>query len=167
MSAAERQFTGESIDDIQADEFVREHLGAIEPDRLVEDDKPPRLRQSIVVGGNPPKEAEVFESNSGRSILDPFNREARRNTQEDREIGRNDPSTARVLQKSDRIGDDAGQTRPLVCIGGVRVPVADHELALFDVGPDHWEMGRAIREKQEGLREDVNLFLNPTTDHLA
>jgi len=42
MSAAERQFTGESIDDIQADEFVSEQLGAIEPDRLVEDDKPRR-----------------------------------------------------------------------------------------------------------------------------
>jgi hypothetical protein len=42
MSDSERHFTGESVDDIQADDFVSEHLGAIKPDRLVEDDRPPR-----------------------------------------------------------------------------------------------------------------------------
>ena len=42
MSSAERHFTGESVDDVQADEFVGEHLGGIEPDRLLGEDEPPR-----------------------------------------------------------------------------------------------------------------------------
>jgi hypothetical protein len=42
MSPAERDFADESIDDIQADEFVTEHLGGIRPERLSDDDEPPR-----------------------------------------------------------------------------------------------------------------------------
>ena len=42
MSSAERHFTEESVDDIQADGFVGEHLGGIEPDRLLGEDEPPR-----------------------------------------------------------------------------------------------------------------------------
>ena len=42
MSPAERRFEEESVDDIQADAFVSEHLGGINPERLVEDDEPPR-----------------------------------------------------------------------------------------------------------------------------
>jgi hypothetical protein len=42
MSPDERRFTKESVDDIQADAFVSEHLGGTDPERLVEDDEPPR-----------------------------------------------------------------------------------------------------------------------------
>jgi hypothetical protein len=42
MSPAERRFEEESVDDIQADAFVSEHLGGINPERLIEDDEPPR-----------------------------------------------------------------------------------------------------------------------------
>ena len=42
MSPAERRITGESVDDIQADGFVGEHLGGVDPERLIEDDEPPR-----------------------------------------------------------------------------------------------------------------------------
>jgi hypothetical protein len=42
MSPAERHFAGESLEDVQADEFVSEHLGGIEPERLVNEDDPPR-----------------------------------------------------------------------------------------------------------------------------
>jgi hypothetical protein len=41
MSPEEQKFERESIDDIQADEVAREHLGVIEPERLLEDDSPP------------------------------------------------------------------------------------------------------------------------------
>jgi hypothetical protein len=41
MSPEEQKFERESIDDYQADEVAREHLGVIEPDRLLEDDSPP------------------------------------------------------------------------------------------------------------------------------
>ena len=40
MSPAERSFEEESVDDIQADTFVSEHLGGINPERLIEDDEP-------------------------------------------------------------------------------------------------------------------------------
>jgi hypothetical protein len=42
MSPDERRFEEESVDDIQADAFVGEHLGGIDPDRLLDDDEPPR-----------------------------------------------------------------------------------------------------------------------------
>jgi hypothetical protein len=42
MSPAERHFSKESIDDYQADEVVGERLGGIEPDRLLDEDEPPR-----------------------------------------------------------------------------------------------------------------------------
>ena len=42
MSPAERHLSGESIDDFQADEFVSEHLGGIDPERLSGEDEPPR-----------------------------------------------------------------------------------------------------------------------------
>jgi hypothetical protein len=40
MSPAERRFEEESVDDIQADAFVSEHLGGTNPERLIEDDEP-------------------------------------------------------------------------------------------------------------------------------
>jgi len=42
MSPAERRFVEESVDDRQADEFVGEHLGGVDPNRLLDDDAPPR-----------------------------------------------------------------------------------------------------------------------------
>ncbi len=42
MSPAERHVTGESIEDFQADEFVGEHLGGIEPEQRLGEDDPPR-----------------------------------------------------------------------------------------------------------------------------
>ena len=42
MSPAERRFIDEGVEGNQADEFVAEHLGGIDPNRLVEDDEPPR-----------------------------------------------------------------------------------------------------------------------------
>ena len=42
MSPAERHLAGESIDDFQADEFVSERLGGIDPQRLSGEDEPPR-----------------------------------------------------------------------------------------------------------------------------
>ena len=42
MSPAERRFVDERVEEHQADAFVEEHLGGIDPNRLVEDDEPPR-----------------------------------------------------------------------------------------------------------------------------
>jgi hypothetical protein len=42
MSPAERRVSGESVEDIQSDRFVGEHLGGADPERLLEDDEPPR-----------------------------------------------------------------------------------------------------------------------------
>jgi hypothetical protein len=42
MSSAERHLSEESIDDFQADEFVSERLGGIDPERLSGEDEPPR-----------------------------------------------------------------------------------------------------------------------------
>lgn len=42
MSPAERRFASESAEDIQADEFVGEHLGGIEPERLLGENDPQR-----------------------------------------------------------------------------------------------------------------------------
>ena len=42
MTPAERRFTGESVENHQADEFVDEHLGGIDPERLLDDEEPPR-----------------------------------------------------------------------------------------------------------------------------
>jgi hypothetical protein len=39
-SPAEQRLATESIEDLQADEFVGEHLGGVEPPRLAEDDPP-------------------------------------------------------------------------------------------------------------------------------
>jgi hypothetical protein len=41
-SPAERRRLGESVDDIQADAFVGEHLGGVPEDRLAGEDEPPR-----------------------------------------------------------------------------------------------------------------------------
>ena len=38
QSRAERRFAQESYEDRQADEFVGEHLGGVEPDKLRDDD---------------------------------------------------------------------------------------------------------------------------------
>ena len=40
MSANERHYTAESVEDHQADEFVAEHLGGVEPDHYREDEPP-------------------------------------------------------------------------------------------------------------------------------
>ena len=40
MSPAERHVAEESIEDFQADEFVSEHLGGIDPERLSGEDGP-------------------------------------------------------------------------------------------------------------------------------
>jgi len=42
MSPAERQFSRESIDDIQADAVAREHLGGVSPEGLSGEDERPR-----------------------------------------------------------------------------------------------------------------------------
>jgi hypothetical protein len=42
MSKGERRVVERSVDDLQADEFVEEHLGGIDPSRLLGDDEPPR-----------------------------------------------------------------------------------------------------------------------------
>jgi hypothetical protein len=42
MTPAERRLSEESIDDIQPDWSATEHLGGIRPERLLEDDEPPR-----------------------------------------------------------------------------------------------------------------------------
>jgi hypothetical protein len=42
MSPAERHRIGESVDDIQADAVVGEHLGGVPADRWSGDDEPPR-----------------------------------------------------------------------------------------------------------------------------
>jgi hypothetical protein len=44
MSPDERRFVDESVEDRQADEFVGEHLGGVDPARLLEEDEPPRER---------------------------------------------------------------------------------------------------------------------------
>jgi hypothetical protein len=36
MSPSERHFVRESVEDHQAEEFVKEHLGGIDPERLIE-----------------------------------------------------------------------------------------------------------------------------------
>ena len=36
------ELAGESYEDYQADELAEEHLGGFNPERLVEDDEPPR-----------------------------------------------------------------------------------------------------------------------------
>jgi hypothetical protein len=41
MTPAERRAVGESIDDKKADTAAGEHLGGIDPDRLLDDDAPP------------------------------------------------------------------------------------------------------------------------------
>ena len=41
MSPAERRFAEGGVEDMQADEFVSGHLGGINPERLLDDDKPP------------------------------------------------------------------------------------------------------------------------------
>jgi hypothetical protein len=42
MSPAERRYAKESVEDHQADGFVGEHLGGVEPERLLGEDEPPR-----------------------------------------------------------------------------------------------------------------------------
>lgn len=42
MSPSERRFFDEGFEDRQADEFVQEHLGGANPDRLIDGDEPPR-----------------------------------------------------------------------------------------------------------------------------
>jgi hypothetical protein len=41
LSPSERHFADESFEDIQADEFVDEHLGGISPGHLLGEDGPP------------------------------------------------------------------------------------------------------------------------------
>ena len=41
-SPSERRLTQESLEDYQADEFVSEHLGGLEPEPIAEDE-PPRI----------------------------------------------------------------------------------------------------------------------------
>ena len=47
MSPAERRFVEESVEDRQADDFVAEHLGGIDPGRLVEEGEPPREDEPV------------------------------------------------------------------------------------------------------------------------
>jgi hypothetical protein len=42
MSPAERRFAEESFEDHQADAFVEQQLGGVEPNRLLDGDEPPR-----------------------------------------------------------------------------------------------------------------------------
>lgn len=41
MSAAERRFDGQSIEDLQTDASTHEYLGGFEPESLLDDEKPP------------------------------------------------------------------------------------------------------------------------------
>lgn len=40
LRGADRRFAEESVDDLQAEEFVKGHLGGVDPERLIEDDRP-------------------------------------------------------------------------------------------------------------------------------
>jgi hypothetical protein len=42
MSAAERRFVDEPVEDHQADDFAEEHLGGVDPDRFFGGGRPPR-----------------------------------------------------------------------------------------------------------------------------
>jgi hypothetical protein len=42
MTRGERRFANESVEDHQAEQFVDEHLGGINPERLLGDDDVPR-----------------------------------------------------------------------------------------------------------------------------
>lgn len=39
-SESERRFATERVEDHQADEFIAEHMGGVEPERLAEDEPP-------------------------------------------------------------------------------------------------------------------------------
>src|SRR5206468_1406706 len=67
----------------------------------------------------------------------------------DREIGGQKPSSTRILQEPNRIRNDADQPCALVCVRGVRVPVAEDQVALLEMGADLRDVGRTICEKQE------------------
>jgi hypothetical protein len=41
LSSGERAIVNEGYEGVQADEFVEEHLGGVDRDRLLEDDRPP------------------------------------------------------------------------------------------------------------------------------
>src|SRR5205809_619279 len=92
---------------------------------------------------------EVFEPDLRRSILNPFHPEFRGDSEEDREIGGQKPSSTRILQEPNRIRNDADQSCALVCVRGVRVPVTEDQVALLEMGADLRDVGRTICEKQE------------------
>ncbi len=107
----------------------------------VEDGKATGPRESVVIRGDPTKEGEVFKSDLGRSILDPFHSEFRRDSEEDREIGGEQPFSTRILQEPNRIRKDADQPRALVCVRGVCVAVAKDQIAIPEMGANLRDVG--------------------------
>lgn len=43
MSPTERHFAEQPVEDIATDEFIGEHLGGTEPERLLGEEEPPRI----------------------------------------------------------------------------------------------------------------------------
>ena len=101
------------------------------------------------------------------SILDPFESDFRRDPKQDRQIGRENPSLTRPLEEADGIAQDSDQVRPLVGIGGIRIAVAEDDLPGLEVGTNLLDVGGAVREEQEGLRERTDALLDPPANGLS
>src|SRR3989440_1379823 len=133
----------------------------------VEDGKATGPRESVIVRRDPTKEGEVFEPDLRRSALNPFHPEFRRDSEEDRQIGGQKPSSTRILQEPNRIRNDADQPCALVCVRGVRVPVTEDQIALLEMGANLRDVGRTICEEQERLRDCVRVLFDASTDHVS
>src|SRR5207247_4273900 len=132
----------------------------------VQDDEPSRLREAIVIRGDPTEERDVLERNLVGSVLDPFESDLRRDPKQDRQIGRKDPILARPLEEADGIVQDSDQVRALVGIGGIRIAVAKDDLPALEVRTNLWDVCGAIREEQEGPRERADALLDSPTNGL-
>src|SRR5207249_11183885 len=132
----------------------------------VQDEDPSRLREAIVLRGDPTEERDVLERNLVGSILDPFESDLRRDPKQDRQIGRKDPILTRPLEEADGIAQDSDQVRALVGIGGIRIAVAKDDLPALEVRTNLRDVCGAIREEQEGLRERADALLDSPTNGL-
>ena len=117
--------------------------------RRVHDGDPRIAGETFVVRCDPSQELRVLQPDRVSARGDPRGGEIRGNTQQDREIGQEEPRFARPPEERDRIGDDPFQAGALVCVRGIRVTVTEDNLALGKVGADLREMCGAVRKEQE------------------
>lgn len=135
--------------------------------RAVEDDETRGPCEPIVVCGDFSQEGKVFEPNEIGSAFDALPPQLGGHPQEEGHIGTQDPRFARSLQEPDRIAHGTFESRALICVRRIRIPIAQDELPPLKMGTDFGHMRSAIGKEQKRFRDGADIAIVRVAHRIA